>query len=163
MAPKNKNIPVTAVDHIYCSFDGWQRNFRFGVNRRRPIKELDEREGGFDDWDHLEVFGTVHHHDANRKTRNRKGQKVILWIFPTHVPRDNWRDDPEAVGGVWTEGGKLYGSLRLAADTYYSLFPCLLAGVFKEIQATIRDMKYRRGKLDRMEFSPTETSIEDLG
>lgn len=123
---------------------------------------FNDKEGGIDEWDHLEVFGTIRYHWTNRKTRPRRGQKVVLWLSSTRVPRENWREDPEAVGSVWTEDGKLFGALRLPSDTFYSLFPCLAAGIFKEIQAHIRNMKYRRGDLDRIEFSPDETPIEDL-
>ena len=155
-------MPVTAIDNLYCTVDGWQRTFRFGVNRLPPMKGFSDKEGGIDEWDHLEVFGTVRYHWTNRKTRPRKGQKVVLSIFPTHVPRDDWRADPNAIGGVWTQEGKLFGTMRLASDTFYSLFPCLVAGIFKELGINIRNMKYRRGDLDRIEFSPNETPIEDL-
>jgi hypothetical protein len=157
---KGKVAPV--VDDLYCTVEGWQRTFRFGVNRIPPMKGISDKEGGIDEWDHLEVFSTVRYHWTNRKTRPRRGQKVILWLFPTHVPRENWRDDPDSVGSVWTEDGKLFGTLRLPSDAFYSLFPCLAAGIFKEIQIHIRNMKYRRGDLDRIEFSPKETPIEDL-
>jgi hypothetical protein len=162
MARRKKDTPVTPIDSLYCTVDGWQRTFRFGINRFRPRIEFGEKEGGFKEWDHLEIFGTIQHHRANRRTRPRKGQKVILWIFPTDVPRKDWREDPAAIGGVWTEQGKLFGTMYLAADTFYSLFPCLVAGIFKELEITIRNMKYRRGDLDQIEFSPMETSIEDI-
>jgi hypothetical protein len=162
MTGKGKDVPVTAIDNLYCTVDGWQRTFRFGVNRFPPMKGFSDKEGGIDEWDHLEVFGTVRYHWTNRKTRPRKGQKVVLWIFPTHVPRNDWRADPNAIGGVWTQDGKLFGTMRLASDTFYSLFPCLVAGIFKELEIDIRNMKYRRGDLDRIEFSPNETPIEDL-
>lgn len=162
MATKRKDVEVTPVDRLYCTLDGWQRTFRFGVNRFPPRREFDEKEGGFKEWDHLELFGTIRYHDNNRKTRSRKGRKVVIWLFPTHVPRQDWRDDPGAIGGVWTQEGKLFGTLHLASDTFYSLFPCLMAGIFKELNITIRNMKYRRGDLDCIEFSPIETSLEDL-
>jgi hypothetical protein len=158
---RNDKIPLV-IDDLYCTFEGWQRTFRFGVNHFRSRKGYGEKEGGIDEWDHLEVFGTVRYHWTNRKTRTRKGQKVVLWLSPTHVPRENWREDPESIGGVWTEDGKLFGALRISADTFYSLFPCLAAGMFKEIQIHIRNMKYRRGDLDCIEFSPNETRSEDL-
>jgi hypothetical protein len=123
---------------------------------------LDEKEGGFKEWDHLELFGTIRYHKANRKTRSRRGQKVVIWISPTHIPRNDWRDDPNAIGGVWTQAGKLFGTLFLGSDIFYSLFPCLVAGTFKEMGITIRNMRYRRGDLDCIEFSPQETSLEDL-
>ncbi len=162
MTRRRKYKPETAVDNLYCTIDGWQRTYRFGVNRFPPRKRSDEKEGGFDEWDHLEIFGTVRYHYANWKTRPRTGQKVILWITPTHFPREHWRKDPDAIGGVWTEDKKLFGTTYLASDTFYSLFPCLAAGIFKELQINIRNMRYRRGDLDCIDFSPKETPLEDL-
>jgi len=133
----------------------------FGVNRIPSRKGFD-KERGFDEWDHLELFGTIRHHYANRRKRSRKGQKIVIWLYPTHVSREDWRDDPVAIGNVWTQEGKLFGSTYLASETFYSLFPCLVAKIFKEIIITIRNMKYRRGDLDCIEFSPNETPPEDL-
>ena len=63
---------------------------------------------------------------------------------------------------MWTEGGKLFGACRIASDTFYSLFPCLTANHFKELEIKILDMHHRRGKLDSIEFAPKETPMEDL-
>lgn len=68
MARKRKNKPETAVDNLSCTVDGWQRTYRFGVNRFPLRKEFNRRESGIDEWDNLEVFGTVRYHYANRKT-----------------------------------------------------------------------------------------------
>jgi hypothetical protein len=70
----------------------------------------------------------------------------------THTPRDDWRDDPEAVGCVWTEGGKLFGALRVAANAFYTLIPCLVVNRFKKLEIKVRGMKYRRGDLDGFEL-----------
>ena len=107
-------------------------------------------------------FATVRYHNKPRKGRKRIGQRVELWVFPTHVPRKDWRDDPEAVGGVWTEQGRLFGTLSIPADTFYSLFPCLTSNHFKELQLGILRMHYRQGDLDGIRFAPKETPMEDL-
>jgi hypothetical protein len=157
-----KTSPKECPEYLYCTIDGWQRTFRFGVNRLRPIKGLQEKEGGIDEWDHLQVFATVRYHHKPRKGRKRTGQHVELWVHPTHVPRTDWRDDPEAVGGVWTEQGKLFGTLSIPADTFYSLFPCLASNHFKELELTILRMHYRQGDIDGIRFAPKETPMEDL-
>jgi hypothetical protein len=87
---------------------------------------------------------------------------VELWVSPTHVPRKDWRDDPEAVGGVWTEQGQLFGSLSVPADTFYSLFPCLASNHFKELVLKLLWMHYRQGDIDGITFAPKETPMEDL-
>ena len=150
------------VDDLYCTIDRWQRTFRFGVNRFRSTKASGEREEGITEWDHLEVFGTVRYHYTTRKTRKRIGQKVVLWVFPGRFSRDDYVDDPQSVGGVWTEEGKLFGTLSIPADAFYSLFPCLAACTFKELEIKMRNMHYRRGDLDGIEFAPKETPLEDF-
>jgi hypothetical protein len=147
---------------LYCTIDGWQRTYRFGVNRLPVIKGLLEKKGGFNEWDHLQIFGVVRYHWTSTRKRKRTGQKVELWLFPEHTPRDDFRDDPEAIGGVNTREGKLFGSCRIPADAFYSLFPCLVSNRFKELEIKIREMHYRRGKIDRIEFAPEETPMEDL-
>jgi hypothetical protein len=161
--PRPKKIsPEDIAETLYCTISGWQRKFRFGVNRLPVIKGLIEKEGGFDEWDQLQVFGVVRYHWASNRKRKRTGQKVELWIFPQHTPRKDWREDPEAIGGVWTQEGKMFGSCSIPADTFYSLFPCLSTDRFKELEIKIRGMHYRRGKIDGIEFAPEETPIEDL-
>jgi hypothetical protein len=144
------------------AIDGWERTFRFGVNRLRPIKGLPSTESKYDEWDHLQIFGTVRYHHKPVKGMKRTGQRVELWVFPTHVPRTDWRDDPEAVGGVRTEQGRLLGSLHIPADTFYSLIPCLASNHFKELVLKLLRMHYRQGDIDEFEFSPEETPMEDL-
>jgi hypothetical protein len=122
---KRRTSPKEIPEYLYCTIDGWQRTFRFGVNRLDPIKGLQDEKEPYDEWDHLQIFATIRYHDKTVKGRKRTGQRVELWVFPTHVPRTDWRDDPEAVGGVWTEQGRLFGSLHVPADAFYSLFPCL--------------------------------------
>lgn len=65
-AEKKRNPRKTSAkeipEYLYCIIDGWQRTFRFGVNRFRPIKGLQEKEGGYDEWDHLQVFATIRYH-----------------------------------------------------------------------------------------------------
>jgi len=150
------------VDNLYCTIDGWQRTFRFGVNRFPRFEGIFEKDGGIDEWDHLEVFGTVRYHYATRKTRKRTGQKVVLWVFPGRFSRDDYKHGPQSVGGVWTEEGKLLGMLNIPSDAFYSLFPCLTAGTFKELEIKARNMRYRRGDLNGIEFAPKETPLEDL-
>jgi len=150
------------VDNLYCTIDGWQRTFRFGVNRFPRFEGIFEKDGGIDEWDHLEVFGTVRYHYTTRQTRKRTGQKVVLWVFPGRFSRDDYKHDPQSVGGVWTEEGKLLGMLNIPSDAFYSLFPCLTAGTFKELEIKARNMRYRRGDLNGIEFAPKETPLEDL-
>jgi hypothetical protein len=149
-------------EYLYCTFEGWQRTFRFGVNRFPSTDRPREEEGGIDEWDHLQVFGTIRYHDRHRKGRKRTGQHVELWVFPIHVPRTDWRDDPESIGGVWTQQGKLFGSLSIPADVFYSLFPCLASSHFKEFRLKLLRMHYRHGVIDQIEFAPEETPMEDL-
>jgi len=149
-------------EYLYCTIDGWQRTFRFGVNRFRSKKEIQAKEDPYDEWDHLQVFATVRYHGKPRKGRKRTGQHVELWVFPTHVPRKDWRDDPEAVGGVWTEQGKLFGTLSIPADAFYSLFPCLALNHFKELELILCRMHYRNGDILGINFAPKETPMEDL-
>lgn len=150
------------TEHIYCTIESWQRTYRFGVNRLPVLKGLLEKEGGVDEWDHLQVFGVVRYHWTSKKKRKRTGQKVELWVFPEHCPRKEFRDDPEAIGGVNTREGKLFGSCSIPADAFYSLFPCLAANRLKEFELKILDMHYRQGKIDGIEFAPEETPMEDL-
>ena len=159
---RRKTSPEDIPEYLYCTIDSWQRTFRFGVNRLPIIKGFLEKEGGFDEWDQLEVFGVVRYHQTSKRKRKRTGQKVELWVFPQHTPRKDWRDDPERIGGVWTQEGKLFGSCHIPADTSYSLFPCLEANRFKELEIRIREMHHRRGKIDGIEFAPEETPMEDL-
>ena len=78
------------------------------------------------------------------------------------MPREEWRDNPEAVGGIRTEGGKLLGIVSFPVDVYHSLIPCLLAGHFKQLQVTARDLHYRRGMMDRTSLDPVETPQDEL-
>jgi hypothetical protein len=157
-----KTSPKEMPEYLYCTIDGWQRTFRFGVNRLGPIKALQEGKEPYDEWDHLQVFGTIRYHYKPHKGRKRTGQRVELWVSPTHVPRKDWRDDPEAIGGVWTEQGRLFGSVFIPADVFYSLFPCLASNHFKELELRLLRMYYRHGDIDRIEFAPKETPMEDL-
>jgi len=157
-----KSPPKEIPEYLYCTIDGWQRTFRFGVNRFPSTDRPREEEGGIDEWDHLQVFATVRYHDKPQKGRKRTGQHVELWVFPIHVPRTDWRDDPKSIGGVWTQQGKLFGTLSIPADAFYSLFPCLASSHFKELQLRILQMHYRHGDIDGIEFAPKETPMEDL-
>jgi hypothetical protein len=150
------------VDNLYCTIDGWQRSFRFCVNHLPSLPGLIEKEGGIWEFDHLEVFGTVRHHYTTRKTRRRTGQKVVMSVYPGHFSRKDYAKNPEAVGSVRTEDGKLLGGLHVPSDVYYSLFPCLVAGTFKEMDVMVRNMRYRQGDLDGIDFSPVETPKEDF-
>ena len=159
---KKADLEVTN-DTFYCTVDGWQRPFEFGVNWRRGWK-IDEHFGGgpYDEWDDIKVLGTVRHHVTHRRSGRRKYQKVEVKLYPTHVPRDKWRDDPEAVGGVRTEKGMLHAGVYLAADAFYSLVPCFAANHFKEVVLQVRNLRYTRGRLYRIEFHPEETPREDM-
>lgn len=96
--PRKKTSPKEFPEYLYCTIDGWQRTFRFGVNRFRSKKEIQNKEEPYDEWDHLQIFATIRYHDKAIKGRKRTGQRVELWLHPTHVPRTDWRDDPEAIG-----------------------------------------------------------------
>jgi hypothetical protein len=159
---KWKTSPKEFPEYLYCTIDGWQRTFRFGVNRFRSKKEIQAKEDPYDELDHLQIFATIRYHDRHNKGRKRTGQRVELWVFPTHVARKDWRNDPEAVGGVWTEQGKLFGSLHVPADAFYSLFPCLASNHFKELELILRRMHYRQGDIYGIRFAPKETPMEDL-
>ena len=156
-----KRPPKEFPEYLYCTIDGWQRTFRFGVNRFRRTKRHQEEEP-YDEWGHLQVFATVRYHHKPTKGKKRTGQQVELWVSPTDVPRKDWRDDPEAVGGVWTERGRLFGTLHIPSEAYYSLFPCLASNHFKELELRILRMRYRHGDLDGISFAPKETPMEDL-
>ena len=140
---KRRRTPEEIPEYLYRTIEGWRRTFRFGVNRLPVIKGILEKEGGFDEWDQLQVFGVVRHHWTLTRKRKRTGQKVDLWVFPEHTPRKDFRDDPEAIGGVNTREGKLFGSCRIPADAFYSLFPCLVSNRFKELEIKILDMHDR--------------------
>jgi hypothetical protein len=154
--------PKEFPEYIYCTIDDWQRTFRFGVNLFRRSKRRREEEEAYEEWDNLKVFGTIRYHHKPLKGRKRIGQPVELWLSPTHVPRTDWRDDPEAIGGVWTEQGRLLGSVYIPADTFYSLFPCLASNHFKELVLRVIRMHYRHGDIHGIEFNPKETPMEDL-
>ena len=82
--------------------------------------------------------------------------------FPHTRSESGLAGGPEAVGGVWTEQGKLFGSLHVPADAFYSLFPCLAANHFKELELRILRMHYRHGDIAGIRFAPEETPMEDL-
>jgi len=151
------------TDTFYCTVNGWRRSFIFGVNPRRGSK-IDELLGDkpYDDWDDIEVFGTIRHHNSDRKGRRRIFTAVEISIHPTHAPRDEWRNDPEAIGGVWTEKEKLRVNVSVAADTYHSLIPCFANNHFKEIRLEVRNLRYTQGSLYRISFDPEETPREDM-
>lgn len=157
-----KTLQKEISEYLYCTIDGWQRTFHFGVNRFRSKEEIQAKEDAYDEWDHLEVFATIRYHDKPRKGRKRTGQRVELWLHPTHVPRTDWRDDPEAVGGVWTQEGRLLGTLSVPADAFYSLFPCLASNHFKELELRLIRMHYRQGDIHGIAFRPKETPMEEL-
>jgi hypothetical protein len=57
-----------STDTFYCTVNGWRRSFIFGVNPRRGSK-IDELLGDkpYDDWDDVEVLGTIRRHNSDRK------------------------------------------------------------------------------------------------
>ena len=151
------------TDTFYCTVNGWRRSFIFGVNPRRGSK-IDELLGDkpYDDWDDVEVLGTIQHHNSDRKARRRIFTTVDIRIHPTHVPRDKWRDDPEVIGGVWTGKEKLRVNVSVAADTYHSLITCFASNHFREIRLEVRNLHYTQGSLYRISFDPEETPLEDM-
>jgi hypothetical protein len=150
-------------DTFYCTVDGWHRLFEFGVNWRRGWK-IEEGMGDrpYDEWDDIKVFGTVRDHKTYRRGSRRKFQKVEVRLYPTRLPRDQWCDDPDAVGGVYAEKGILHAGVYLAADAFYSLVPCFSANHYREVVLQVRDLRYTRGRLYRIEFHPEVTLPEDM-
>jgi hypothetical protein len=67
--------------------------------------------------------------------------------------------EPAGTRVVWLTPGDYK---FLAADAFYSLFPCLALNHFKELELTVRRMHYRHGDLDGIRFAPEETPMEDL-
>src|SRR4030067_996206 len=113
--------------------------------------------------DHLVITVTVRGHDTNRKHKRRKFKTVELNLFPTHVPRDEWRKDLETVGHAWTEKGekgKLHGTVHLAADVFYSLFPCLAINHFREFTVKVLNLRYTRGSIDEFSLDLMKESIK---
>lgn len=70
--------------------------------------------------------------------------------------------DPEAIGGVQTSGSGISATGFTPADAYYSFFPCLAAGAFKEMCLRVRNLRYRRGDLEGVDFDPELTPTEDF-
>lgn len=154
--------PNEATEFLHGAIEYWQRTFHFGVNRIPVLKGLLEKEGSFNEWDTLKVFGVVRHHKTFTRKRKRTGQKMELRVLPLHAPRQDWRDDPEGIGEMESREGKLFGVCHVPADVYYSLFPCLEANRFGELEIRIQGTRYRHGNIDAIEFSPKETSMKDL-
>ncbi|MDF1554392.1 MAG: hypothetical protein P1P84_15080 [Deferrisomatales bacterium] len=145
-------------DWFTCTVDDWRRTYRFGVNRNRKLFPE-----AFDEWDLIEVFGTVRHHDGSgRRGKKLRWPNVEVWISPTTTPREQWRDDPEAVGGVRTESGKLHVYTQFPVEVYLSLIPCFSMGHFKEMYLHVRNLYRRSGTLDSISLNPKETPLEDL-
>ena len=118
----------------------------------KPFRELD----------HLEVTGTVVSHDTNRKPNRRKFKSVDLRMVPTHVPRDDWREDLEAVGHTWTEKGeqgKLHGVVHVPADVFYSLIPCLAINHFREFWVKVLNLHYTKGSIDEFSLDSGKFSV----
>lgn len=126
MARRKKASKEETYDSFHCSVDCWRRDYSFGIKRWEiPGLETDKP---FREMDHLVVTGTVVSHDTNRMPNRRKFKTIELNLVPTHVPRDEWRKDLEAVGHAWTEKGekgKLREVVHLPANVFYSLIPCL--------------------------------------
>jgi hypothetical protein len=78
------------------------------------------------------------------------------------APSNEWRNDPEAIGGIFAEEVKFFQTYRVPADATYSTFPSLTAIRYKELQDKVREMHYRLGILDAIEITPAETPMEDL-
>ncbi len=63
---------------------------------------------------------------------------------------------------MYVEKGLLRVGVFLAADAYYSLVPCFAAGHFKEVVLQVRNLRYTRGKVYRIELTRTKTPLEDM-
>jgi hypothetical protein len=161
MAKKKKTRKEETYDSFDCTVDSWRRDYSFGIDRFPvPWKETDQAHR---EMDHLVVMGTVVSHDTNRKPNRRKFKTVELNLFPTHTPRDKWRKDLDAVGAAWTEKGdkgKLHGTIHIAADVFYSLFPCLAINHFRELRVKVLNLHYTKGTIDEFSLDMEKFSLE---
>lgn len=157
-----KKAPVVPVDTFYCTLDGWKRSYWFNIDRLKHIEGMPWKEHGFGEYDTLTIVGTIRHHATGKKTRNRAGQQVEIKIWPAYAPRSNWRKDPEAIGSVETGAAGIAASGSLPADAYFSLFPCLASGAFKEVCLRVCNLRYRHGDLDGVDFNPDLSPAELL-
>ena len=137
-------------DDFYCTVDSWRRDYSFGIDcLPAPWKQTNQAHR---EMDHLVVRGTVLSHDTNRKPNRRTFRTVELNLFPTHIPRDDWRKDMKAVGHAWTERGKketLCGTVQVAADVLYSLIPCLAINHFRELHVRVLNLRRKEGSIDQ--------------
>jgi hypothetical protein len=118
--------------------------------------------GGYGEGDRLEIFATIRHHWTSRKTRLRTGEQVVLSLRPADWKQEEWTKEPETLGHVRSENGRLLGSATVPPEAFYSLLPCLLAGTFKELTVHVQNMRYHRGNLDGFALNPRETPPEEL-
>jgi len=91
---------------------------------------------------------------------------VELKIFPTHVPRNEWRKDLEAIGYAWTEKGekeKLFETFHAPAGVFYPLIPCLAINHFREFTVKVLNLRDTQGSIDEFTFEPEKTSLDDPG
>lgn len=158
MAKKRARKPEHTFEHYYCTPGRWRRSYHFGLNPRRgrPGEE------SLDEWDHLVIDCTIRHAWRPSGSRRRVPELAEIWISPSSAPRSEWREDPKAVGAVWTDREKMIVSVRLASEVFHSLFPCLAANHFREVTFTVRDFHYHNGSLERISLEPEETPDEDL-
>ena len=161
MARRKKTSKEDTYDRFYCSVDSWRRDYSFGIKRWEiPGLETDKP---YRELDHLVITGTVVSHDTNRKPNRRKFKTIEINLIPTHVPRDDWRKDLEAVGHAWTEKGekgKLRGTVRLPADVFYSLFPCLAINHFREFSVKVLNLHYTKGSIDDFSLDMEKFSVK---
>jgi hypothetical protein len=159
---RKKTSPREVLECLYCNINSWQRTFSSGVNRSRWTKGSREIEYLYDEWDNLQIHATIRHHEIFVKRKIRTGQAVELSILPTHVPRPDWQKKPEAIGIAMVHKDKMFANVTLPADAFYSLFPCLTMNHFKEVKLTLFGMRHRHGDIDRIDFAPEETPMEEL-
>jgi len=158
---KGRGVPID-IDNFTCAVDGWERAYEFGVTRSPVMRSIVNMYGGYGEWDRLEIFATIRHHWTSRKTRLRTGEQVVLSLRPADWKQEEWTKEPETLGYVHYENGRLMGSATVPPEAYYSLLPCLVAGTFKELTVHVQNMRYRRGDLDGFALNPKETPPEDL-
>lgn len=161
MARNRKIRPGYTYDSFYCTIDGWSREYHFGI--KYPESWCNRKERSFNEWDRVEIFGKIRHHDRGRTTHRRPFESAEVWLHPIHTPRNEWEKDPKDIGGIFqASNGKLGVIIELAAGAYYSIIHSLSVNQFKQLTVHVRNLRYSRGSVDGIAFDPEETPPEDL-
>lgn len=156
---KRKNIrPFQIYDSFYCTIEEWQREYHFGA----MIPDRKYEESGHKEWDRITITTKIRHHITNRINSRRKFEVVEFWLSPDHTLRSNWSKDAKDIGGIFSDRGLLRAYVDLASDAFYSLIPCLVTDHFKEINVSVRNLRYSHGDIQSIGFEPKETPPEDL-